>query len=209
MRLVPGPPPPRVSRAEAGRLLALSPQQISKLLKAGYLAELSIGRVARLCAAPEMRALPGERQPVLRQAVRPIGSAVDVGINAEMTMAEVADQCLGWWITDPKPWLDARLIPVTIAGWCVAVLAVNEVEGRTASPPVRIYFSGLCVGIQPDIADPETRQLASELSAADRAAVTAMLGARGTGRSGGPTAYLDEWSAPGADQADDARDPRR
>ena len=191
MKLVAPPAPPPLTRSEAASVLGFEPRQLSKLIAGGWIPDLTLDRVARLSRSPVLCADPGERRPVLRQAVRSRTGRDDVGIYSLMSLEEIGSQCLGWWITDARHWLAARLVPVTISGWCVAVLEIHGLAGRTDSPPVRVAFHGRCAGALPDLSQSESAILAPDLTLESNRAVVMMLGSRAPARSGGPTAYLD------------------
>ena len=191
MKVVAPPAPPPLARAEAASVLGVQPRQLGKLIAGGWIPDLMLDRVARLSLSPVLFADPGERRPVLRQAVRSRTGRDDVGIDSLMSLEEIGSHCLGWWITDARHWLAARLVPVTISGWCVAVLQIDGLAGRTDTPPVRVAFRGRCAGALPDLAQSGSAILAPDLTLENKEAVVMMLGARAPARSGGPTAYLD------------------
>lgn len=186
------PPEPVVTRAEVAKLLDLRPSALARLTTTGFMSNLTARRVADLCAAPVLRADEEERQPVLRQASRKTGTGTerDRGINAEMSPEAIAEQCLGWWIVNEHAWLDARFIPVTIATFCVAVLAVDGVDEYEESTGA-VFFAGACVGFLTDLADLSRSCVDKKLDERDADIVRMMLGSRLFARSGGPAAYLD------------------
>ncbi|MFF9150430.1 helix-turn-helix domain-containing protein [Streptomyces sp. NPDC014861] len=109
------------------------------------------------------------------------------GFSADTPAAELLANLRGWWRCDAPSVAAGGALPVTVAGYVVAVLTnlhrwESSSEGRTLFP------DAVLAGYVTDLARPTVHLTAQD--ATDRATAQLLLGSRLTSDSGGPIAYV-------------------
>lgn len=140
--------------------------------------------------APLEQCLPGREVAVLRVDAAKQVDEVDrqwIGFSAALPPASLVMALRGWWRCDAGSVARAGVLPVTVAGFVVAVLSkldVWERDDRGRSCFTRAELAGYVT----DLATPRLKLTAT--AAADRAIAEALLGTRLTSHSGGAIAYV-------------------
>ncbi|MDH6284314.1 transcriptional regulator [Prescottella agglutinans] len=204
---------PHLTRRQAADQLQLSPGGIDRLLDSGYLPDLSVQRIWDLSKRRIL--LADGCQPVLRQGLK--ADAEDgpspqfprkyMGESADLTDHEVVAADQQWWRCDPDNVVNARFLPVTIAGFPVTVLEIHSLRAQDTRPfearngrqmtEIRYSFEATLAGrvrelghLRADENHHEAFFVDTALSPADQERVLHLLKGRSTAKSGGPIAYL-------------------
>lgn len=206
---------PHLSRRQAAEQLQISPGGIDRLLDSRYLPDLSVQRIWDLS---KRRILIADGcQPVLRQGL--MAPADDdpstkyprefIGESADLTNDQVLAADQQWWRCEPQNVVNARFLPVTIAGFPVTVLKIlgdrerdrithrfTARNGREMTE-IRYSFEARLAGRVKELghlhADEDSSEafcIDPDLSDAERERVLFLLKGRSTAQSGGPIAYL-------------------
>ncbi|SFL69270.1 helix-turn-helix domain-containing protein [Streptomyces pini] len=134
--------------------------------------------------------LPGREVAVLRvDAAQPTeeDDRQWVGFSAALSPEDLTRALRGWWRCDAPSVAAAGVLPVTVAGFVVAILTglgTWERDGRGRS----CFTTAELAGYVTDLAAPHLQLTAA--SAADRALAQALLATRLPSHSGGAIAYV-------------------
>lgn len=145
-------------------------------------------RVRRTAALQD---LPAGEIAVLR--VRGAGSprvgsgAGREGFSAAASASDLLASLRGWWRCDAPSVAAGGVLPVTVAGFVVAVLT-NLDRWETSSEGRTLFSDAVLAGHVTDLVRPIVRLTAQD--ATDRATARLLLGARLASDSGGPFAYV-------------------
>ncbi|MFP8887948.1 helix-turn-helix domain-containing protein [Streptomyces mangrovi] len=140
--------------------------------------------------APLGRHLPGREVAVLRvDAAQPVAEDDRgwIGFSTALPPEDLIKALRGWWRCDAASVAAAGVLPVTVAGFVVAVLTgldTWERDGRGRS----CFTNARLAGYVTDLATPHLELTAA--SATDRALAQALLATRLPSHSGGAIAYV-------------------
>lgn len=140
--------------------------------------------------APLEQHLPGREVAVLRVDAAQPAEEDDrqwIGFSAALPPEDLVKALRGWWRCDAPSVAAAGMLPVTVAGFVVAVLTglstwERDARGRSCFTTARL------AGYVTDLATPRLELTAA--SAADRTLAQALLGTRLPSHSGGAIAYV-------------------
>ncbi|MFJ5221024.1 excisionase family DNA-binding protein [Streptomyces sp. NPDC088354] len=150
--------------------------------------------MARLPVAP-LKQLPGPEVPVLRVGVAERVDEPDrawIGYSAGLGADQLLLALREWWRCDPDRVAASTILPVTIAGFVVAVLTdlgdpVSDNGGRYARYSFR---HARLAGYVTDLTNPVNALTPAPDGTADAACAALLLGTRLSSKSGGPIAYV-------------------
>ena len=204
---------PHLSRRQAADQLQISLGGIDRLLASGYLPDLSVQRIWDLSTRRIL--IADGCQPVLRQGLKTLADDDPstkyprefMGESWDLDDDEVVAADQQWWRCEPQNVVNARFLPVTIAGFPVTVLRIRGV--REAVPhrftarnghemtEIRYSFDAELAGrarelghLRADEDCVEAFYVDPALPDAERERVLLLLKGRSTAQSGGPIAYL-------------------
>ncbi|MFE0457786.1 DNA-binding protein [Kitasatospora sp. NPDC058965] len=145
----------------------------------------------------DLLTLPHREIPVLRpSSAGPATGNPDrewSGFRADLTERQLLEALSGWWRCDPARVAAARVLPVTVAGFVVAVLTgLDEwTSDRAAGAQARYRFTGArLAGYLTDLTHPANQIASAPAGTDDRRLADLLLGARLHSQSSGPIAYV-------------------
>ncbi|WP_346768553.1 helix-turn-helix domain-containing protein [Streptomyces sp. R301] len=135
--------------------------------------------------------LPADEIAVLRvrgaESPHAGASAGRQGFSAAAPTSDLLANLRGWWRCDAPSVAAGGVLPVTVAGYVVAVLT-NLHQWETNSEGRTLFSDAVLAGHVTDLARPTVHLTAQD--ATDRATAQLLLGARLASDSGGPIAYV-------------------
>ncbi|MET9438999.1 helix-turn-helix domain-containing protein [Streptomyces sp. NPDC006551] len=189
-----------LTTSQAAAELGIAVTTFRRLVHAGLLPGLSKRGVRVMIPLETVQAL-SERPPAPLDAIsanrfavlrmdtaRPTDLESDwMGFSADLTPDELLKTLRGWWRCDAAGVAAGGVLPVTVAGFVVAVLTslntwVSNDHGRHAFPDATL------AGHVTDLATPAIHLTAT--TAKNRTLAKRLLGTRLPSRSGGPIAYI-------------------
>ncbi|MET9378844.1 helix-turn-helix domain-containing protein [Streptomyces sp. NPDC002992] len=189
-----------LTTSQAAAELGIAVTTFRRLVHAGLLPGLSnrgvrvmipldtVQALSKRAPAP-LAAISAERVAVLRMDTRrPTDTEPDwAGFSADLTPDELVKALRGWWRCDAASVAAGGVLPVTVAGFVVAVLTgldtwISNDHGRHAFPDAAL------AGHVTDLATPVIHLTAP--TAKSRTLAKRLLGTRLPSRSGGPIAYI-------------------
>ncbi len=200
-----------VTTGQTATALGCSIPTVRKLLATGVVpGVLESGRqIVPQAALQELQQRGGPDLSALRHqevAVLRTGSAEHVGdpdrswngFGAELTESQILAALSGWWRCDPARVAAAAVLPVTVAGFVVAVLTElgNWTADGTAGTGARYRFtSARLAGYLTDLIHPANKIASAPAGTDDRRLADLLLGTRLPSQSSGPIAYVSTRTA--------------
>ncbi|MEV4560045.1 helix-turn-helix domain-containing protein [Kitasatospora sp. NPDC049285] len=200
-----------VTTGQTATALGCSIPTVRKLLATGVIpGVLEHGRqIVPQTALHELQHRSGPDLSALRHpevAVLRTGSAEHVGgpdggwsgFGTELTEGQLLAALSGWWRCDPARVAAAAVLPVTVAGFVVAVLTGLEdwTADGTAGTGARYQFTGArLAGYLTDLTHPANRVASAPAGTDDRRLADLLLGTRLPSQSSGPIAYVSTRTA--------------
>jgi hypothetical protein len=161
------------------------PYDVALAIAARPAADLSV------FAAPEvavLRVAPAENPNEPGMPAPPRGW---LGFRASLPSADLLNALNRWWRGDPARIAVGGYLPVTVGGFCVAVLSdlAGAVPSGTGNERRWYFPNARLLGHALDLADAKAC-LAAHLTPQEKAVVDALLARRLGSSSGGPIAYV-------------------
>ncbi|MFI6444349.1 DNA-binding protein [Kitasatospora sp. NPDC050543] len=192
-----------VTTGQAGTALGCSIPTVKKLMATGAVPGIAdrgrqvfpltaLQALQRLPAA-DLTALKSREVAVLRADAPALVEEDDrqwTGYGATLAERELLAALIGWWRCAPQRVATPGVLPVTVAGFVVAVLTnLDEWQTRGTGPAARHRFAAArLAGYLTDLTHPVNA--AASASADDRRLADLLLGTRLHSVSGGPIAYV-------------------
>lgn len=169
-----------VSKALAAKALGISLDPLLVLVKAGYLPDLDISRIANIRSSPVIYSSSGN--PVLRSPRSDL-----VGLSQRSSEEQFAYWATGLTGTSVERVIEADLIPVTLSRYVIAVLSIR---GYTIDAEGRIDFIGEVVARAATLGDSEDAFALSQPGTEQSDTALSLLGCLVLGDSGFRYGYL-------------------
>ncbi|WP_030237410.1 hypothetical protein [Streptomyces sp. NRRL S-350] len=195
-----------LTTAQAGKALGCSGPTLRKLLAAGVVpGAFPAGRMTVIPtdAVEQLRSRERADLGALRRpeiAVLRVGSGERVeepdrawiGFHVDRSEHELLAALSGWWRCDPARVAAGGVLPVTIAGFVVAVLSgLDEWVADGTGTSLRYRFTGArLAGYLTDLTAPVNRITTAPAGTDDRRLADLLLGTRLASQSSGPIAYV-------------------
>lgn len=197
-----------LTTGQAAQALGMSIPTVKKLLAAGTIPGAATGgrQVFPLTAAQALAGrspaplaqLPGPEIAVLRVDAAPSWDLPQqpTGFSAHLDPEQLLQALHGWWRCDPARVAAGGILPVTLAGFVVAVLTnLHTWEGDGGRYARYCFTHATLAGYVSDLAEPMNRTTLAPQDSTAAHFVELLLGARLPSHSGGPIAYVPTGTA--------------